>query len=106
MRSARYSIRPARNSRSIVPPSMVVSRERDLGSCGARTARGSRPRETTIEGGTIDLEFLAGLIEYLAERIGNTLRAAGRQARSVALRLRYTDFYSVNRSAKLAPPTT
>jgi DNA polymerase-4 len=62
-------------------------------------------RETTIEGGTIDLEFLAGLIEYLAERIGNTLRAAGRQARSVALRLRYTDFYSVNRSAKLAPPT-
>ena len=62
-------------------------------------------RETTIEGGTIDLEFLAGLIEYLAERIGNTLRAAGRQARSVALRLRYTDFYSVNRSVKLAPPT-
>ena len=62
-------------------------------------------RETTIEGGTIDLEFLAGLIEYLAERIGNTLRAAGRQARSVALRLRYTDFYSVNRSGKLAPPT-
>jgi DNA polymerase IV len=62
-------------------------------------------RETTIEGGTIDLEFLAGLIEYLAERIGNTLRAAGRQTRSVALRLRYTDFYSVNRSAKLAPPT-
>ncbi len=65
----------------------------------------SLSRETTIEGGTIDLEFLAGLIEYLAERIGNTLRAAGRQARSVALRLRYTDFYSVNRSAKLAPPT-
>jgi len=62
-------------------------------------------RETTIEGGTIDLEFLAGLIEYLAERIGNTLRAAGRQACSVALRLRYTDFYSVNRSVKLAPPT-
>ncbi len=62
-------------------------------------------RETTIEGGTIDLEFLAALIEYLAERIGTTLRAAGRQARTLALRLRYTDFYSVNRSAQLTPPT-
>jgi len=62
-------------------------------------------RETTVEGGTIDLEFLAGLVEYLSERIGATLRAARRQARTLALRLRYTDFYSVNRSAKLAPPT-
>jgi len=62
-------------------------------------------RETTIEGGTIDLEFLSGLIEYLSERIGSTLRAAGRQARTLSLRLRYTDFYAVNRSAKLAPPT-
>ncbi len=62
-------------------------------------------RETTIEGGTIDLEFLSGLIEYLAERIGATLRAASRQARTIALRLRYTDFYSAARAAKLAPPT-
>jgi len=31
-------------------------------------------RETTIEGGTIDTEFLGGLIEYLSERIGSTLR--------------------------------
>jgi DNA polymerase-4 len=62
-------------------------------------------RETTIEGGTIDLEFLRGLIEYLAERIGTTLRAAGRQARTVSLRLRYTDFYSAARAARLAPPT-
>ncbi len=62
-------------------------------------------RETTVEGGTIDLEFLSGLVEYLAERIGATLRAAGRQARSLSLRLRYTDFYSANRATKLAPPT-
>ena len=32
-------------------------------------------RETTIEGGTIDLDFLAGLLEYLSERIG--ARCAG-----------------------------
>jgi len=62
-------------------------------------------RETTIEGGTIDLEFLAALVEYLAERIGATLRAYGRQARTLSLRLRYTDFYSAARAAKLAPPT-
>src|SRR6266446_4250220 len=34
-------------------------------------------RETTIEGGTIDTEFLGGLIEYLSERIGSTLREYG-----------------------------
>ena len=62
-------------------------------------------RETTIEGGTIDTEFLGGLIEYLAERIGATLRAGGRQARTLALKLRYTDSYSAHRSARLLPPT-
>jgi len=62
-------------------------------------------RETTIEGGTIDLEFLAALIEYLSERIGATLRSYARQARTLALRLRYTDFYSAARSVRLAPPT-
>ena len=62
-------------------------------------------RETTIEGGTIDLEFLVALIEYLAERIGATLRAASRQARTIALRLRYTDFYSAMRAERLAVPT-
>jgi len=62
-------------------------------------------RETTIEGGTIDLEFLGGLVEYLSERIGSTLRRHGRQARTLALRLRYTDFFSAARATKLAPPT-
>ena len=62
-------------------------------------------RETTIEGGTIDLEFLDGLLEYLAERIGATLRSYGRQARTIALRLRYTDAYSAARAERLAVPT-
>src|SRR5437667_1161049 len=31
-------------------------------------------RETTIEGGTIDTEFVGGMIEYLSERVGWTLR--------------------------------
>lgn len=62
-------------------------------------------RETTIEGGTIDVEFVAALLEYLAERVGTTLREHRRQARSIALRLRYTDFYSAARSARLTPAT-
>jgi DNA polymerase-4 len=61
-------------------------------------------RETTIEGGTIDLEFLAALVEYLSERIGSTLRAHERQARTLALRLRYTDSFSAGRALKLDPP--
>jgi DNA polymerase-4 len=61
-------------------------------------------RETTIEEGTIDLDFLTALVEYLAERIGATLRAQSRQARTLTLRLRYADFYSAARSAPLAPP--
>jgi DNA polymerase-4 len=62
-------------------------------------------RETTIEGGTIDVEFLGALLEYLGERVGSTLRRHGRQARTLALRLRYTDFYSAARAARLQPPT-
>ena len=43
-------------------------------------------RETTIEGGTIDTEFLGGLLEYLSERIGSTLRDHGKQARTLGVR--------------------
>lgn len=62
-------------------------------------------RETTIEGGTIDLEFLRALVEYLTERIGATLRARSRQARTLALKIRYTDFHSAGRATKLCPAT-
>ena len=63
-------------------------------------------RETTIEGGTIDLEFLDALLEYLAERVGATLRAGGRAARTLTLRLRYMDSFSAARSVPLALPTS
>jgi DNA polymerase-4 len=62
-------------------------------------------RETTIEGGTIDTEFLAGLIEYLSERVGSTLRDYGKQARTLGLRLRYVDHFSVHRTVRLSKPT-
>src|SRR5437764_4523623 len=62
-------------------------------------------RETTIEGGTIDTEFLGGLIEYLSERIGSTLREYGKQARTLGLRLRYVDHFSAHQAVRLIKPT-
>jgi DNA polymerase-4 len=80
------------------------ARGQDPRSVAAAPEPKSISRETTIEGGTIDLEFLAALVEYLAERIGSALRAHGRQARTLALRLRYTDSFSAGRAMKLDPP--
>jgi len=62
-------------------------------------------RETTIEGGTIDTEFLSGLIEYLSERIGATLREYGKQARTIGLRIRYVDHFSAHQTVRLTKPT-
>jgi DNA polymerase IV len=62
-------------------------------------------RETTIEGGTIDTEFLGGLIEYLCERIGSTLREYTKQARTIGLRVRYVDSFSEHQSVRLTRPT-
>jgi DNA polymerase IV len=62
-------------------------------------------RETTIEGGTIDTEFLGALIEYLSERVGSTLRDYGRQARTIGLRLRYVDHFSAHQTVRLLHPT-
>ncbi len=62
-------------------------------------------RETTIAGGTIDLELLAGLLEYLAERVASTLRSIGMQARALTLKFRYADSFSAAREARLDPPT-
>ena len=103
--------------RAVPPEALVAAFGLVLGGQLFERARGRDPREvhapplpktisreTTVEEGTIDLDFLAALVEYLAERIGSTLRAQSRQARTLALRLRYTDFYSAARSAPLAPP--
>ena len=62
-------------------------------------------RETTIEGGTIDTEFLGGLLEYLSERIGSTMREYGKQARTIGVRLRYVDHYSAHQTIRLKCPS-
>jgi DNA polymerase IV len=62
-------------------------------------------RETTIEGGTVDTEFLSRLIEYLSDRVGSTLREYGKQARTLALRLRYVDHFSAHQAVRLSKAT-
>lgn len=81
------------------------ARGRDPREVRTPAAPKSISRETTIEGGTIDVEFLAALVEYLAERLGASLRRCGRQARTLRLRLRYADFHAAARSMPLVPPT-
>jgi len=63
-------------------------------------------RETTIEGGTIDTEFLGGLIEYLSERHRLNparIRQAGAHHR---LRIRYVDHFSAHQTMRISKPTT
>jgi DNA polymerase-4 len=83
--------------------------ERARGLDGREVMMPSTPksvsRETTIEGGTIDTEFLGGLIEYLIERVGSTLREYGRQARTIGLRIRYVDHFSAHQTIRIARPT-
>lgn len=79
--------------------------ERSRGLDGREILLPSTPksvsRETTIEDGTIDTEFLGGLIEYLTERIGSTLREYGKQARTIGVRIRYIDHFSAHQTIRL-----
>ena len=83
--------------------------ERARGLDGREVMMPSTPksvsRETTIEGGTIDTEFLGGLIEYLSERIARALREYGRQARAIGLRIRYVDHFSAHQTARITRPS-
>lgn len=72
---------------------------------GARAPK-SISRETTIEGGTIDLDLLRGLVEYLAERIASTLRSLGLQAHSLTVKIRYADSCRAGRRTRLVPATS
>jgi DNA polymerase IV len=82
--------------------------ERAHGLDGREAIRSSTPKsvahETTIEAGTIDMELLDGLLEYLTERIASTLRESGRQARTIGLRISYVDQFTTRQTARLARP--
>jgi len=56
-------------------------------------------RETTFEKDTMDIAFLKANLRYFAEKLGAELREEGKNARTVTLKLRYSDFETVNHSS-------
>jgi len=56
-------------------------------------------RETTFEKDTMDMAFLKANLRYFAEKLGAELREGAKNARTVTLKIRYSDFETVNRSS-------
>ncbi len=71
---------------------------------GRRPAR-SISREVTFGADVLDRAELRRVLARHAERVAGDLRAAGRRARTVTLKLRWNDFRTVTRSRTLARPT-
>ncbi|WP_166864253.1 DNA polymerase IV [Salinibacterium sp. ZJ70] len=61
--------------------------------------------ETTFETDRTDPEELNRVLLALSDAVGRRLRTAGVTARTVALRLRYSDFTTITRSRTLPDPT-
>ncbi len=55
-------------------------------------------RETTFSHDIIDVTHLHAVLRYLCEKVGAELREAGKEAKSVSLKLRFADFETINRS--------
>jgi len=62
-------------------------------------------KETTFDEDTLDLSFLSATLFDLAEKVGRKLRREGVSAKTVTLKLRYSDFKTVTRSQTLPEPT-
>jgi DNA polymerase-4 len=62
-------------------------------------------RETTFEENTHDITFLAATLHYQAERVGADLRALGRQAKCISIKVRFADFTTITRQCTLPQPT-
>ena len=61
-------------------------------------------RETTFGKDTRNSQLLKATLRYLSERVGSQLRQQGKQARCVALKLRYADFTTTTRQQTLNQP--
>jgi len=55
-------------------------------------------RETTFAEDTSDRTFLQSMLHYLCERVGAELRQEIKHARTITLKLRYSDFETITRS--------
>jgi DNA polymerase-4 len=62
-------------------------------------------RETTFGEDTRDLSLVEATLRYLSERVGANLRQEGKQAKCVAVKLRYADFTTITRRHTLSQAT-
>jgi DNA polymerase IV len=69
------------------------------------TAAKSISRETTFAKDISEPFLLKATLRYLSEKVGAELRLQGRCARSVTLKLRYSDFETITRSHGLMAPS-
>ena len=58
-------------------------------------------RETTFEEDTVNEEYLRAMLHLLIEKAANELRKTRRKAKTITLKLRYSDFKRVSRAATL-----
>lgn len=56
-------------------------------------------RETTFETDTTSADFLKATLRYFSEKLGSELRDLNKRTRTVGLKLRYSDFETINRSS-------
>ena len=63
-------------------------------------------RETTYQTDLVDPDEIATAVRALAEQVMADLAVEGRACARVHLKVRYAPFYTLNRSRKLAEPTT
>jgi len=62
-------------------------------------------REITLEQDTVDEEYLTSVLHLLIEKAGNELRKSRKKAKTITLKLRYTDFKRVSRTVTLDQAT-
>ncbi len=65
----------------------------------------SRSAETTFDEDTRDWQELARVLARLAKRVADELREEGYRARTVGIKLRYSDFTRITRDRTLEAPT-
>ena len=71
---------------------------------GGEAEAKSISREGTFAADVVDVEHLRAVLRGFSESVGAQLRAQGRRARTVSLKLRYEDFTTIGRSLTLPQP--
>ena len=75
------------------------------GEVGEEWQAKSISHEHTFGHDTRDLEKIESSLAHLAELVGRRLREQGFSARTIQLKLRYSDFHTITRAHSLAEPT-